>query len=73
MSEPSNIVSIMAEGKKGVTVLAVTAHGHGEESHYPAGQIIKVHNEGHLYVYDDGGYTLAIYAPGKWLKAEAVN
>lgn len=58
----------MATQRKGVTV--VTLMGNGiDDVHFENGTDISVLDSGHLYVYDDGGNNLAIYAPGRWASA----
>lgn len=63
----------MAEERKGVTVSTIRMTGHADDIRYPEGRNIKIHNEGHLYVLDDGNNTLAIYAPGRWHSANVVR
>lgn len=58
----------MAEVKKGVTVTETVTGG--GRTHYPTATKIRVSPDGHLAVDRRADSTLAIYAPGKWLRAE---
>lgn len=59
----------MAEVRKGITVTH-TIGGGLKRTRYPGATKIRVSNDGHLAIDQGTVATLAMYAPGHWLKAE---